>query len=47
MIPPEVIQAIERITKTGANAKVSQDKTGQYHVYEEKVKKVPLGTAQP
>ncbi|MDL2253323.1 hypothetical protein LJC49_04530 [Ruminococcaceae bacterium OttesenSCG-928-I18] len=47
MIPLEVTKAIERIVKAGANAKVSQDKKGQWHVFEEKVKKVPIGHPQP
>lgn len=48
MLPPEVQKAVERIAKAGHNVKLSQDKTGQWHVFEEKVKKVPLeGTTQP
>lgn len=46
MLPPEVQKAVEKVLKAGNTAKVSQDRHGEYHVQEEKLKKVPLGTTQ-
>ena len=47
MLPPDVQAAVEKVLKAGNTAKVSKDRAGEYHVHEEKVKKVPLGHPQP
>lgn len=48
MLPLNVQKAIEKALKNGGDAKISKDNSGNYHVYEEKVKKVPLkDTSQP
>lgn len=48
MLPADVQKAIMKVLKAGNTAKVSIDRHGNYHVQEEKLKKVPLeGTAQP
>ena len=40
MLPPEVQKAVEKVIEAGNTAKVSRDRHGQYHVQEEKIKKV-------
>lgn len=46
MLPKEVADAIEAIVQKGHNVKISRDRQGGYHLYEERVKKVALGVRE-